>query len=356
MTDTKPLVRRAGLDALYFSGANHLLRPLAQGVGVILMLHRVRPRRSDAFQPNKFLEVTPEYLEQAIKWLARNSYQFVSLDEARERLVERRFDVRFVSITFDDGFRDNKVWAQPILSKYKVPYTIFIPTDFAEGAGNLWWLALESIVASQDRIVLDDRSITCKTTREKIGAYHALKAMVLSRLSHSEEEAFIGQLARRHDYDQHAATRAACMNWDEIRALSADPLMTIGAHTVSHPILAKASDVAVRAELTECRDILEQKLQKNVRHLAYPFGSADAVGAREFRIASEVGYQTAVTTRTGVVMPADVGRLLQLPRITIDGTFQRERYLETLVSGVAPAVWNGLRRASQLGARRPTWA
>ncbi len=87
MTGMTTLLRKAGLDALYFSGANRLLRPLAQGIGAVLMLHRVTPSRADAFQPNKFLEVTPEFLERTITWLARNSYEFVSLDEARAALA-----------------------------------------------------------------------------------------------------------------------------------------------------------------------------------------------------------------------------------------------------------------------------
>jgi peptidoglycan/xylan/chitin deacetylase (PgdA/CDA1 family) len=354
MTNMKSLLRKAGLDALYFSGANLLLRPLAQGVGAVLMLHRVTPNRSDVFQPNKFLEVTPEFLERTIKWLARNSYEFVSLDEARARLVERRFDTRFVAITFDDGFRDNKIWAQPILVKYGVPYTIFVATDFAEGAGNLWWFALESIVMGHDRIEADDRIIASKTPREKMDAYGVLKQMVLGQPSHSDEQAFIGRLAKRYRYDQTAATRSVCMNWNEIRNFCADPLATIGAHSVSHPILAKAPEPAVRAELTECRDILEGQLQRDVRHLAYPYGSGGAVGAREFKIASEVGYRTAVTAHTGVVKPGDADYLMQLPRLTLDGAYQRERYLDLLVSGVAPAAWNGLRRT--LRPVHPAWA
>jgi peptidoglycan/xylan/chitin deacetylase (PgdA/CDA1 family) len=356
MTGWKPLLRKTGLDVLYFSGANRLLRPFAEGIGAVLMLHRVKPSRSEAFQPNRFLEITPEFLEQTIKWLARKSYQFVSLDEARARLLERRFDARFVAITFDDGFRDNKVWAQPILAKYGVPYTVFVPTDFAEGVGNLWWLALEAIIASHDQIEVDDRAFACKTTREKINAFVALKGMVLSEPTHSDEQTFVRRLARRYRYDLVAATRSVCMNWGEIRKLNADPLVTIGAHTVSHPIMAKAPELVVRAELAESRGILERKLQRDVRHLAYPYGSDDAAGTREFRIASEVGYQTAVTTRTGVLMPGDACRLMQLPRITIDGTYQRERHLDVLVSGVAPAAWNRLRRMLRPNSDRPAWA
>jgi peptidoglycan/xylan/chitin deacetylase (PgdA/CDA1 family) len=352
---SKHLIRQAGLDALYLSGANTLLRPFTQGVGAVLMLHRVRPSRSDAFQPNKLLEISPDFLEETIRWLVRNSYQFVSLDEARRRLVERRFDARFVAITLDDGFRDNKEWAQPIFAKYGVPYTIFVPTDFAEGQGSLWWLALESIVSNHDHVNVDGSVIACATTREKYRAYAMLQHMVLAQPSHSEEQAFVRRLAERYGYDLAAANRAACMNWDEICALAADPLATIGAHTVSHPILAKASGQAVREELAQGRRILEQKLQRDVHHLAYPYGSADAVGAREFAIASEVGYQTAVTTRTGVLSADDGACLMQLPRITVDGKFQRERHLAVLLSGVAPTAWNGLRRTMGR-AGRPAWA
>lgn len=77
---SKHRIRKAGLDALYFGGASKLLRSVAGGVGAILMLHRVGPARAAEFQPNKYLEITPEFLERAIGWLKRNSYEFVSID------------------------------------------------------------------------------------------------------------------------------------------------------------------------------------------------------------------------------------------------------------------------------------
>ena len=298
MLDLKPLVRRAGLDALYFSGANRLFRPVAEGVGAILVFHRVKPNRFEPFQPNKFLEVSPEFLEQTIRRLKRNSNQFISMDEAHARLINRQFDDRFIVVTFDDGFRDIKAWAQPILAKYHVPYTVFVPIESADGVANLWWLTLESIIASHDAIEIDEFAFSCKTPREKAKAFAALKWHVVRQPNSKEEQAFVRRLAKRYRYDQAAATRSVCMNWEEIRELAKDPLATIGAHTVSHPVLAKVEECAVWAELELCRDILEDELQRDVRHLAYPFGSADTVGSREFKIASEVGYDTAVTEYT----------------------------------------------------------
>ncbi len=75
-------VIRAGLGALYFSGAHHLLRPLLSGVGAIFMLHHVRPAREAAFQPNRHLEVTPEFLRETLCHLRSRDIDIVTMDEA----------------------------------------------------------------------------------------------------------------------------------------------------------------------------------------------------------------------------------------------------------------------------------
>jgi hypothetical protein len=208
----------------------------------------------------------------------------------------------------------------------------------------LWWLALESIISDSDRIEIDGRVIASATTREKYRAHAMLQNMLLNQPSDSEERAFMGRLAARYGYDQMAANRAACMNWDNIIELAANPLATIGAHTVSHPMLTKAPEHVVREEFAQSRRILEHKLQREICHLAYPYGSADAVGTREFAIASDIGYQTGVTTLTDVLSADDGSRLMSLPRIAINGRFQRERHLEVLLSGLGPKAWRGLRR------------
>ncbi|MFK4619566.1 hypothetical protein ABIF50_002843 [Bradyrhizobium diazoefficiens] len=90
-------VIRAGLGALYFSGAHHLLRPLLSGVGAIFMLHHVRPAREATFQPNRHLEVTPDFLRATLSHLRSRDIDIVSMDELHERLVQGRFTRRFAA-------------------------------------------------------------------------------------------------------------------------------------------------------------------------------------------------------------------------------------------------------------------
>jgi peptidoglycan/xylan/chitin deacetylase (PgdA/CDA1 family) len=134
------------------------------------------------------------------------------------------------------------------------------------------------------------------------------------------------------------------MDWSEIAEMARDPLATIGAHTVNHVMLAKSPEAVVRAELTRSRTVLEAALGSAPVHFAYPFGDRTTAGPREFAIAAEVGYKTAVTTRPGVLFAEHAGHLTALPRISLNGTYQDERFISVLMSGAATALWNGFRR------------
>ena len=134
------------------------------------------------------------------------------------------------------------------------------------------------------------------------------------------------------------------MSWDELKQLSADPLVAIGGHTVTHCNLAAQSDETASEELTASRARIEAALDHPVAHLAYPYGDKTAAGAREFALAGAAGYRTAVTTRPGMVFPENAGHLTALPRVSLNGNYQDERILPVLTSGTATAMWNGFRR------------
>ena len=155
-------VIRAGLEALYFSGAHYLLRPIFAGVGVIFMLHHVRPRRDDAFQPNHHLEVEPEFLRATLAHLRSLDVDIVTLDEVHQRLQARNFARRFACFTFDDGYRDNRDFALPVMREFDAPLTVYVTSDFAEGTGRLWWVALERTVAKASAIEVPISGVTTR--------------------------------------------------------------------------------------------------------------------------------------------------------------------------------------------------
>ena len=178
MAGLKQTIIRGGLESLYFTGAHWALKPFVGGIGVILTLHHVRPPRPDRFQPNRLLEVTPQFLAGVVKYLRRSGLEPVSLDEMHRRMTERDFKRRFVCITFDDGYRDTMKWAYPILKAAAVPFAVYVPTSFPDRLGELWWLVLEAVIAKRDRLGLvidgENRSFDCATVAEKRALYDEL--------------------------------------------------------------------------------------------------------------------------------------------------------------------------------------
>ncbi|MGB7259772.1 MAG: polysaccharide deacetylase family protein, partial [Pseudolabrys sp.] len=128
------------------------MRPLFGGVGAILTMHHVRPPRPEAFQPNRLLEITPIFLERLLRRLRKSRIDIISLDEMHERFINGNFKRRFVCVTFDDGYKDVQRWAYPLLRKYEIPFAMYIATSFPDRLGELWWLALEAVIARNDRI------------------------------------------------------------------------------------------------------------------------------------------------------------------------------------------------------------
>jgi len=349
MKQLRDQIIRSGLSALHVTGAHHLLRPFFAGVGNIFMLHHVRPRRDAAFQPNHHLEVTPEFLRATLKHVRRLGIDIVSLDEMRRRLVERDFTRRFVCFTLDDGYRDNRDFAAPVMREFAAPYTVYVASDFANGIGRLWWVALERVIAKTATVEFTDNGVTRRLDTGTLQGKQAAFVELHEWLRHLPDSGAIhreiGALRQRYDVDDSAISRELCLSWDELKAFAdSDPLLTVGTHTITHDNLAKQSEAAARNELTTNRADIEAALQRPVKHLAYPYGDKLAAGQREFTLARQAGFDTAVTTRPGMIFAENAAHLTALPRISLNGNYQDERFLPVLTSGTATALWNRFRR------------
>ncbi len=339
---------RAGLEALYLSGAHVWLRPIFSGVGAIYTLHHVRPPRTADFQPNYHLEVTPDFLREMLSHLREHDIEIVTLDELHHRLVERDFSRRVACFTFDDGYRDNRDFALPVMREFDAPFTIYVASDFAEGRGRLWWVALEQLVAKAQQIEVEIGGLALRldasTPTAKCVTFQRLHDWLRTLPGEHDIEREISALCARHGIDEASICRELCMSWDELRALSGEPLISIGAHSISHCNLAKQTEETARTEIAESRTRIENELQRPVLHLAYPYGDRAAASHREFVLAAASGYKTAVTTRPGMIFAESADHLTALPRVSLNGHYQDARVLPVLTSGAATAMWNGFRR------------
>jgi peptidoglycan/xylan/chitin deacetylase (PgdA/CDA1 family) len=341
-------VIRAGLEALYLTGAHHLLRPIFAGAGSIFMLHHVRPPRDAQFQPNNHLEVTPQFLRATLAHLRSRGIDIITMDELHRRLTERDFARRFACFTFDDGYRDNRDFALPVMREFDAPFSAYVASDFAEGVGNLWWVSLEMAIAKNSSIEATIGGVTTRIDTSTLAAKHAaferLHDWLRALPGRNDLAREIGALSARCGIDQAAICRELCMSWDELKPFAAEPLVNIGAHTITHCNLAAQPDEIASQEMATSRARIENALQRPAVHFAYPYGDRLAAGSRDFALAKAAGFKTAVTTRPGMVFPENAEYPTALPRVSLNGNYQNERILPVLTSGVATALWNGFRR------------
>jgi peptidoglycan/xylan/chitin deacetylase (PgdA/CDA1 family) len=234
------------------------------------------------------------------------------------------------------------------LKEADVPFAVYVPTSFPDRLGELWWLVLEAVIGRNDRIGLPidgrDRKFDCRTVAEKRALYEELYWYLRAQPSEAEMRETMRNLAALYRVDVAAFCNELCMTWAELAQLASDPLVTIGAHTVNHPFLAKLTRDAVRSEMDLSRSVIEAALAVRPAHLSYPYGDRGSAGPREYEVAAELGFKTAVTTRPGVLFAGHGTHLTALPRISLNGDFQRMRYVRVLLSGSATAMWNGFRR------------
>ncbi len=197
-------------------------------------------------------------------------------------------------------------------------------SGFAEGDAALWWLDLAESVAREPR-------------PEK--AFAALYGDWRRRPD------LLARIAARIDpAAARARTRALCLDWEALQALAAEPLCTIGAHTRTHPILATLASADAEAEIAGSKAAIEAKLGRPVQHFAYPVGDRAAAGQREFDLARVAGFDTAVTTRPGMLFAEHAAHVQALPRLSVNGWHQSLSAFRTLLTGAPFALMNRGRR------------
>jgi peptidoglycan/xylan/chitin deacetylase (PgdA/CDA1 family) len=344
MAHLREKVISAGFALFGATRIHRLAAPLTRGLGAILMLHHVRPWQERDFAPNRLLEITPDFLDSALRHVKARGFDIISLDAALER-IKTPGERPFVVLTFDDGYRDNVEHALPVLEKHAAPFTMFVTSGFVDRTARLWWIELEEAIRRLDRVSVDGLELATASAAEKERAH----AIIYRSLRAGPEERLLDVCARlcaEAGIEPFGIPAALCLDWDGIRKLSQHPLATIGVHTLTHPMLAKHPETFVRTELGESRSRIEAAIGKPAHHLAYPVGDPTSAGPREFAMARKLGFVSAVTTRPGMIFPEHAAHQTALPRLSVNGRYQSLDMLDILLSGAPFALWNKGRRVN----------
>ena len=326
-----------GLRLAFFSGYARLMERRRGGAGAILRFERVRPARSVAFQPRRAHEITPDFLDRTIRALKRWKFDIVGMDEVHRRAVGLKQSRRFVSLTFDGATRDLMMHGYPVLAKHGVPFTVYVPTAFPDGLGEAWWLALEAVIARNDRIafMMDrvEKRFEIADLDEKVRLYDFLYEWMRS-LGPEDLSAAINDLCKRYSVELAGLSREMSMSWDDLAKLAADPNVTIASMTVNSPVLTSLSDAVAAREISMGKAVAETAFHRDVIHFAYPFGDRASFNRQHVMQAREAGFATAATALPGIVQAEGRSNLHALPRISWDGRQRSLRVMWVMLSGV----------------------
>lgn len=310
---TPKLLLRHTISRVFY----HLLFPVitSRAKILILMYHRVLNSQDVAgIQPGMY--VTTDTFEKHVKFLMSH-FRIIPIRELLWRLNHAYFerDAKYCVITFDDGWRDNFINAYPILKKYDVPATIFLPTSYI-GTTNWFWPEKLSFLLSNIELV----ELSEQTRRElhslmeeydiSIGwsqGSHALlpkprslppailDAIIenLKTKSESQIESLIRRLQEIIGID--FPQERLMLSWEEIGEMSKHGI-SFGSHTCNHLILTRLSREEISCETRESRDTLAKLRINFIPILAYPNGNYNETVVEE---AKKTGYEAAVTTEFG---------------------------------------------------------
>jgi peptidoglycan/xylan/chitin deacetylase (PgdA/CDA1 family) len=352
MTELKGFLTRRGLDILQMSQLYRLLQPKWGGRGLIFTLHHViSPERrvTEPFCPNRILEVSPEFLEQTIQLVRRAGLDIVSLDEARRRILDKGKVRRFVCFTLDDGYLNNFTTALPLFEKLEVPFTVYVTTGLIDNKAILWWEHLENIIRRESWIdvVLADQQfkMSAGSTAEKYRAFESIYWFLRDLPFAAQQEAVI-HLLENFNESAEGQCKDMAMNWAMVKKIANSEFGTIGAHTVNHYALSKLPPESIENEVAESKQILKEKTGLTPQHFAYPFGDAHSAGSREFTLLEKLGFMTSTTTRKGMVFREHGEYLQALPRVSLNGDYQLDRYVQLYLSGAPFALSNRFRRVN----------
>ncbi len=265
-------------------GGYQLARWLAEGHPRVLMYHRVLPAKEGR------ADITPDMFRWQLSLLEKH-FDVQPLEKMIEDHRHGRLRPHSVALTFDDGYADFNTQVVPDLVAHGLPATLFVTTDFIDGKMWMWpdilkWALANTRVTAW--IAPDGRQF--KLDEQRVAAWHAAADHVML-LPLDEKADFVGQVCR--DLAVIAPSQPteefAALSWQDLRQMP--DLISIGSHTVSHPVLSRLDAAQVAQELTYSKQRIEEQLNREVTGFCYPYGMPAHVSVDVFYAVASAGYR-----------------------------------------------------------------
>lgn len=215
-----------------------------------------------------FHNPSKELFEKILKWLLARGFRFISISELDSIIRQKLNTEKLAFISFDDGWKGN-IELMESINKYKIPVTIFVTTN-ALKEGNYWWEY--SLINGQ---------------RKYSGIKEVEEFKKLEEIEFNEKMAIL---------KQNYCLKRSSITLEELIKISKNEFVTIGSHTVNHPILIRCSPETQIIELMESKKILSQLLNKNIEYLAFPNGDYNE---DTLNFTKQCGYKMAFTINPG---------------------------------------------------------
>jgi peptidoglycan/xylan/chitin deacetylase (PgdA/CDA1 family) len=302
--------------ASYASTAPWLRVPLrllspggARGRLSILIFHRVLAAPDPLFPA----ELDLRSFEERMRWI-RSWFSVLPLDDAVVALARGTLPDRALAITFDDGYADNVTVALPILQRLGLHATFFIASGYLDG-GTMWNDRVIEAVRNCEKAEVDASALGLGV--HPLSTLQARRAAIAAILRQLKYRALEERRATADDFVALCGSprnASPMMTSAQLRELSGAG-MGIGAHTATHPILARMDTLEARREIADGRDALEGIVRQPVRLFAYPNGKPDIdYGVAHVDIVRALGFAAAASTARGAACSVD--SVFELPRFT----------------------------------------
>jgi peptidoglycan/xylan/chitin deacetylase (PgdA/CDA1 family) len=259
---------------------NEYLKRFESNKFVILLFHGVIEKHIHPVRNYNRKHIEASYFEKIIKEFsdfgnAISMDELVTLKENNSTIKDNTF-----LVTFDDGFLNNLEIAAPILTKYSVPATFYVTTDFIDNNSMSWIDRIEFVIEKTNKktILLPWRTeiFSIENEANKIRLLDEIRRFIKSNSTFNKEE-FITQIYAQLEEEEIYSSEDILdkkMNWNELKMLSDNPLFIIGGHTHTHPILSFLDSKKLDDEIAICLNMLKKKGGIKTVHFSYPEGQS----------------------------------------------------------------------------------